>query len=640
MSNYVIDFETKSSNPIDYGIPNYLSSPQSAIVCMGWKRDNEKTRLWTPAHPPPFQINPEDKVYAFNVSFDWQVWDVLGYQRSLLPELPKDNLIDVMALCGRYTLFQSLDMAAAVLKLKHQKDRRGKLLIRKICIPPFKHTHQELVEFFNYCIRDVDATYELIHSLPTPELSVEEQRIWRLTFDINRRGVPVDSMAVNRIFNSLNMYVDQENAKLPIITNGRITTNGQVGEIVKWAFSLGVELPNLTKATVVAFIAKLEGLPVKTENTEKVLEVLKLRQKLGMTSTAKYKKLMNLEYNGRIYENLRYHGAATGRWAGLGAQLHNLPRASVDNPEEMIGKFYDGSIMNEDLMGAAKALIRPMICAPKGRVLVVVDYKAIENRNLMWLCDEWAALQLIGLGRDQYIDMASDLYAIGYDDITAKQRALGKTLILGAGYNLGGKGFRAYAGGYGIPLTEDEADMAIKKYRAKYPNVVKYWYAAKDTVIHAIQNPGVMVVYGKCQYIVIQDHKRTNWLALTLPSGRSLFYQNPELKEDKYGLLPTHMGINSYTRKWDRLKLIPGRIIENIVQASSRDIMADAKLRMDSMGFEIVLSVHDEIVVECDKDKADAMLNDMINTMRVPPVWAEGMPLDGDGFITRRYKKG
>lgn len=639
MSNYVIDFETKSSHPIGFGTPKYLHSPQSAIVCLGWKRDAEKTKLWTPKHPMPFTIAPEDKVYAFGATFDWQVWDVLGYRAGLLPELPIENIIDVQALCARYTIFQNLEQAAQVLKLKHKKDRKGKALIKKICVPPFKHTAQDLIDFFNYCIADVDATYEIIHTLPTPQLSQDEQNIWRLTFDINMRGVPVDATAVNRIFHTLNMYVDQENAKLPLLTNGRIKTNGQVGEIVKWAYSLGIELPNLTKATVKEYIKKLEGLPVTTENTEKVLAVLKLRRKLGMTSTAKYKKLMDLEYNGRIYENLRYHGAATGRWAGLGAQLHNLPRASVDDPEAEIDKFYDGSIMADDPMEIAKALIRPMVCAPIGRVLVVADYKAIENRDLMWLCNEYMALQLIEQGRDQYIDMAADLYMTGYDDITSKQRALGKTLILGAGYNLGGKGFRAYAGGYGIELSEDQADLAIKKYRSKYPNVVKYWYAAKDTVIHAIQNPASIVEYGKCQYRVITDHKRTSWLVLTLPSGRSLFYCDPKLREDKYGLLPTHMGINSYTRKWDRLKLIPGRIIENIVQATARDIMADAKLRMDSVGFELILSVHDEIVVECDKNKADVMLNDMIGMMRVPPAWAKGMPLDGEGFVTRRYKK-
>jgi len=139
---------------------------------------------------------------------------------------------------------------------------------------------------------------------------------------------------------------------------------------------------------------------------------------------------------------------------------------------------------------------------------------------------------------------------------------------------------------------------------------------------------------------VIQDRVGTSWLALELPSGRSLFYNSPEIRDDKYGLLPTHMGINSYTRKWDRLKLIPGRITENIIQASSRDIMADAKLRMDGLGYKIIMSVHDEIIVEAVESVSLQTLSEMIRLMRIPPSWARSLPLDAAGFITKRYHKG
>jgi len=637
MTNYYIDFETKSSVPISAGIKNYLSSPHSAILCMAHKTDDEDTKMWRPGMPVPFTVVPGDKVYAFNALFDYQVWNTLGYRKHLLNELPLDNVVDVMALAGRYTLFQNLYQAGEALNVSVIKDKRGKILIKKACIPPFDKSIEVLRELMTYCIRDVDSMYEVIHTLPTATLSPTEQAIWNMTARMNLRGVPVDTYAITVILKQLDNYLYNEMRKLPRITGGRITTHNQVSEIVKWAFSMGVEIPNMKKETVAEFVDELTG--TDDANKRKVLEVLMLRQKLALTSTAKFKKLNELNHEGRIYENLRYHGAATGRWAGMGAQLHNLPRASVEDPEAEIKKFYDNSILNENPLASAKALVRSMICAPPNRRLCVVDYSSIENRILMWVCDEWAAVELLRKGRDPYKDMAADLYSVGYDTVNKVQRQLGKSLILGAGYNLGAKGFRAYAVGYGIELTDNEAELAISRYRAKHKKVVAYWYKAKDTMTHAIQNPGVACRFGKCTYTVLKDRNGTAWLALELPSGRSLFYNRPELKDDKYGLLATHMGINSYTRKWDRLKLIPGRIIENIVQATARDLMAAAKLHMDKLGFEIVLSVHDEIVVECDEDKADVMLNNMIKIMCLVPKWAGDLPVDAEGFVTKRYKK-
>jgi len=481
MHNYYIDFETRSSVPIQHGIHNYLTSSHSSIICMGWKKDDGDANIWLPNQPIPFTLEPEDKVYAFHAMFDWLVWNVLGPKHGLKP-FPIEQLVDVMALAGRYTLFQNLQQAGETLGVNVIKDRRGKLLIKKICIPPFRHTKEELRDLLIYCIRDVKAMYEIVQALPTTVLSPDEQDIWLLTQRINLRGVPIDSYAIKRIYYTLQLFLERRKRDLPAITDGRVTSHNQIKEIIAWSYNMGVELPNLTKATVAKFMSDLEN--TEDENEMKVLQVLTIRKQLALTSTAKYKKLRDLNYEGRIYDNLRYYGAATGRWAGMGAQLHNLPRAQVEDPEAEIEKFYDKTIFAGDPLGSAKSLIRAMICAPP-----------------KWTCDEFAALRLVSQGWDQYIDMAADLYAIEYDKVTKSQRALGKTLILGAGYNLGGKGFQAYAGGYGIKLTDDEANTAIKTYRTKYPNVVKYWYKAKDTMIHAIQNPGIKCTFGKCSIL-------------------------------------------------------------------------------------------------------------------------------------------
>ena len=637
MTTYYLDFETRSSVAIDHGIPNYLANKDAAIICMGYKIDHNLTKLWTPSMPIPFQIRPKDEVHAFNALFDFQVWNTLGPKYGFAHSRLK-NWHCAMGLAGRYTHFQSLEMVAKTLKVRTQKGREGKALIKKICIPPFNYTREELKRFYVYCQDDVDAMYEVIHALPTPVLSSQEQEAWFYTMLINMAGVPIDTSAVKRIHHVMKMYVEEESKRLPKLTGYAIKKATQNVAIVKWAFSMGVSIPNVTKAVVAEYIELLSRYPTGSKEYT-VREVLKIRQHLAKTSTAKYKKFMDLDHDGRIYENLRYYGAATGRWAGMNAQLHNLPRAKVDDPEEMIHRFYGSHEGIEDPMEAAKGLIRSMIVAPNGFMLIVLDYAAIENRILMWLCSETAALDMIRQGYDQYKMMASELFNVGYDDVSKDQRFVGKTLILGAGYNLGGKGYKAYAAGYGIELSEDEAEVAIKKYRDRYRNVVRYWYGAKDTIIHAIQYPGFKVTYGGCDYIVQRDHSGHPWLVMTLPSGRSLFYSEPTLKDDKYGAVPTHMGINSYSRKWDRLKLIPGRIIENIVQALARDVLLDAKIKI-MQGYKVILSVHDEILIECRENLATDTYHKVVNIMKQPPPWGRGIPLDVDGFITKRYKKG
>ncbi len=488
MTVYYIDFETRSAVPIGHGIPNYLAARDAAIICMAYKIDNGRTQLWTPSMPIPFRVKPQDRAYAFNALFEHQVWNILGPKYGF-ESIRLRNWHCAMALAGRYTHFQSLARVAETLKVPIQKDKIGKALIKKICIPPYTFTKEELKQFYIYCMHDVDAMYQVIHSLPTPYLSPQEQEAWYYTMKINLAGVPVDTSAVNRIYRVMQMYVYEQSKRLPKLTNFQIKKATQNVAIVRWCFSMGVNIPNVKKETVAEYIELLSRYPTGSKE-QTVREVLTLRQRLAKTSTAKYLKFVELDHGGRIYENLRYHGAATGRWSGMNAQLHNLPRESVDDPEKTIDLFYTNKEAIEDPMTAAKGLIRSMIVAQRGFMLVVLDYAAIENRVLMWLCSEMAALELIRQGYDQYKMMASELFNIAYDTINKTQRFVGKTLILGAGYNLGGKGYKAYAGGYGIELSDEEAELAIKKYRGRYRNVVKYWYGAKDTMIHANASKG------------------------------------------------------------------------------------------------------------------------------------------------------
>jgi DNA polymerase len=498
-------------------------------------------------------------------------------------------------------------------------------------MPPFEYTEDELHQFYEYCVTDTTSMYHLIQALPKDELEPSEQRIWEVTAKINARGVPVDSKAIRRIREVTEWYKKREMRKVSDITDKAVKTVNQTAAIITWCRTKHrVVLPNLQKDTVTDYLLK-EELP------EKVRELLTLRQLLGKTSTAKYAKLKEQNYRGRVYNNLRYYGAATGRWSGMGFQIHNLPRAKVDNPEETIAKFYNASIVVEDPIQAAKALIRPMIKAPDGKMICAVDYSAIENVLLLWVAGQEDKIQAIREGKDHYKVFASEVYGVPYDEVTSKQRFLGKTGVLGAGYNAAAGAYLNFALGYGLSLSFNEADAVIRLYRQRHPKVRTLWYKLRDCALAAVNHRGVDYHYHDCHFRVVVDRNFCSWLRVKLPSGRSLVYNSPEVRDDKYGPVVTHMGINSYTKQWSRLKLIPGRITENIVQGLARDILAHAKVNLVDTGMDVIASIHDEVVLEV--GERSPPLEEVINIVTDLPVWAKDIPLRATGFIAKRYRK-
>lgn len=636
MSLIYIDFETRSEIDLNkHGVHNYLAGKEADIICLGYKIDDGPTRLWKPGNElPSYILNADDHTfYAHNAQFDIKVWNTLGKKYGF-PLVTANMFIDVMALCGRFTYHQSLEDAGKDLNLKLKKNPRGKVLIKKICTPPFEYTQQDIQEFYEYCKRDVDSMYELIKALPASKLSEQEQKIWELTVKINNNGLPIDIASAKNIYKLTEIYKEDMNELLPALTNNQVTKATQTQRIVKWLQSQGVKTNNLQAATVEKLLTK----PNLPENVETVLE---LRQELGRSSTAKYLRLIELEHKERIYDNLRYYAANTGRWGGMNFQLHNLPRSKVEDAQPIIDQFNNLEIIDNDPIKAAKSIIRGMICGSKGKMICAVDYTGIENRGLAWVADDYETLNLFKQDLDQYKDMASYLYNVSYDNINDDQRYHGKQLVLGCGYGLGWKGYMKYMEGYGTPITEEVAQFGVNAWRTKYYKVVQLWYKCKDAAINAITYPGhEFTVNNKCKFKVVKDRNKTKWLQLTIPSGRNLYYNKPEFQEGVYGLEPTAMGINPYTKKWMRMKIIPGRFVENIVQALSRDILVEGKLNLDNACYKIIGSVHDEVIIELPEQfNNEDTLNNIIDLMCIMPKWAEGIPLAAEGIIEKRYRK-
>ena len=634
MSLIGIDFETKSEiDLIKHGRQKYLAGSQADIICMGYKIDDDPVQLWVPGDLLPYFLTAQlvcHRFYAFNAQFDMAVWNTFGSKYNFRLT-PAHWWIDIMAVCGRFTYHQSLAQAGEDLELNVKKNPRGKALIKKICCPPFEYTHTDLMELHAYCKQDVDTMYEMLQALPASKLSDQEQKIWELTAKINNHGIPVDIAATKQIIQVTDAYKEDQNELLPELTDGEVTKATQAARITKWLRNKGVPTPNLTATTVERLLARLD---LKSD----VRTVLQLRQELGRSSTAKYLKIKEQAHKGRIYDNLRYYGANTGRWSGLGFQLHNLPRSDVTDAQPIITSFMDLSIIENDPIGAAKSIVRGMICAPEGKMICAADYVGIENRGLAWVARDEVTLDLFRKNLDQYIDMAAYLYKIPYEDVTKDQRYTGKQLVLGCGYGLGWKGFQKYMEAAGTPITNEIAQFAVNGWRTKYHKVVKLWYACKTAAINAISNPGTVFDVSNCAFKLVSDRNKTHWLQLTLPSGRNLYYNKPKIEDGVYGLETTAMGINPYTKKWMRLKIIPGRFVENIVQALSRDILAQGKLNLDAAHYDIIGSVHDEVIIEIDEEYLPC-LDDICEHMCDMPEWARGLPLEAEGMIEKRYRK-
>ena len=493
------------------------------------------------------------------------------------------------------------------------------------------YTQTEAAQFVSYCKDDVNATYHLVKALPSDTLAPKEYEIWLLTQKMNLLGLPIDTETADKIFMYIDGFTEDLVKTMPKLTDGMVQKPTQAKRIIEWCATQGLKLDNLQAGTVDQLMAQSD-LPAN------IRKVMQLRQMLGRSSTAKYRKISEMVYDGRVHGNLQYHGAHTGRWAGRGLQLQNLPRAKVKDPEKYIQAFRNFESV-EDPVNVAKALIRPMICAPEGRTLIVADYSSIENRVLAYCADDTATLKLFKQDLDQYKDMASFLYNTTYEAVTKDQRQLGKVIVLGCGFGMGGNKFQAVAQGWGIELSTAEATWAVDAYRSKYPKVKQLWYTARNSMVNALRNPGSAFKINQVATAkYAKDRNGAPWLIVMLCSGRSILYYKPFI--DPEGGLGYH-GINPYSKKFDKLRMTPGTCAQNIVQALARDCMAEGLLNVDERMPEIDLigTVHDEALGETDEDRGNEVTLAEFNKNLCDIPWAPGLPVKAEGYIAKRYRK-
>lgn len=653
----VFDFETASPvNLKKHGRIRYSKHPDTVILMMSYKYDDGPTHLWLPGDELPLFVKEPNKytLCAFNAQFEYAIWNDVGVSKYGFTPCQIKSYTDIMALCGRYGLPQSLEKACEVLKTKHGKNPEGKFLINTFCIAPYgragditgdiePHFLPKWERFKQYCIDDTEAEYEVLNSLPASHLSDSEQKTWEHSCTVNLRGLPVDVKSATRIYELADLHRTAQYELLSDMTEGRITKITQAKRLCAYINDLGIPMENCQKETVAELLQRPD-LP------EKAMMLLEMRAELGMSSIGKYIRIIDHEYNGRVYDSQRYYGAHTGRWTGSGVQFHNLPRASVPDPEAEIDSFFTGAILNENPVKSARALIRPMVQAPRGNILGFADYSSIEYVVIEWVAGNSEALESFSRGECPYIREAASLYGRSYEDIhegyvkgeswAVEMRRHGKVIVLSCGYQQGTDKFLITSDRqYGVKLTYQEAQKMVGAYRSNHWRVAQMWYKLRDLVVIAIQNPGNQFNGYRCSFKTVKDHTGISWLTITLPSGRTMYYREPFIEYDHYGASPMHMGMLRTSNSWMPLRLIPGRITENIVQAIARDILVHGMLTAEAAGYKTILSVYDEIVWELPEGSDENTLKHAIECMCSKQEWAKDIPLRADGILSKRYKK-
>lgn len=381
--------------------------------------------------------------------------------------------------------------------------------------------------------------------------------------------------------------------------------------------------------------------------TGRARQLLKVRQALSKSSTAKYAALeMSTRSDGRCRDTLLYHAASTGRWGGRRVQPQNFPRPKIKDTLYATELLAEGDLEMVRLvfgspMAVFSSCLRNTIVAQTGKVLDVADYAAIEARVLFWVADHEKGLKAFREGRDLYVDQAVDVFnkpaeEIGKDSF---ERFIGKGLILGCGFGMGSPKFQATCLAQGRDVSESLANEAVRAYRRLHWPVPKLWQNLEMAARAAVENVGKTYTINRTKWWV-----KGRFLYCKLPSGRRLAYADPSVRvaPTAWGearLTLFHYGVNATTKRWELQKTWGGTLTENVVQAIARDLMAEAMLRIERAGWEIVLSVHDELIAETTVCASGLTHEHFETLMSELPPWAEGAPIAVDGWRGARYRK-
>lgn len=630
--NVSIDFETRSRVDLSkLGLDKYSRDPSTEVICMAYSFGGSEPDLWIPSESaaPSWLFDETTKFAAWNAAFEVNI-----LRNVLKVPVQWEQFTDTMAVAASNNIPQSLAEAAQALRVTEQKDATGERLIQKLSKPQrngeFCYDPILLAQMYEYCKQDVRTEMAVARKLRN--MSLSEQRVWVMTQKINDRGVPVEVGELQNAIGTVAVNKAKIASEITVLTGG-ITAN-QPAKIAEWLGSSNIVVEDLTAETVRKLLDR-QDIP------DKIRRVLELRRQGSLTSVAKFEKMLQVQVGGRIRNTLVYHGASTGRFASRGGlNLQNIARPHLKGESllEAIERVLvegRGGTMDE-----LSSLVRSVIKAPAGQTFVDADFSSIENRVASWIAGQSDKVEMFRKGLDEYKTFASSsLYRVPYDEVTSDMRQISKSAVLGCMFGQGARGLIEYAEGMGVTLSVTQSEQAVKAYRQEYAKVKSAWYEYEKAAISAVNVPETPIRSG---HVLFKFTKGA--LLMQLPSGRIICWQLPKVEaqltpwgEMRDGV--TVFNQNTMTRKWGRNKLIGSSMFQSAVQATARDMLTEAMLRLEENGFEMVNTIHDEILLLTKEADAESALDRVIQIMTTPPKWAPDFPLAAEGWVGDRYRK-
>lgn len=518
----------------------------------------------------------------------------------------------------------------------------GSHLIRLFCKPrkPSKNNPatrwtaadrpEEWAAFKVYCKRDVKAERAIREKLLQLPMLESERQLYKLDQLINDRGILVDADFCDAAIRVSDDLTEAAQMRYKALTG--IENPNSLVALKKWLRDqTGEDVSSITKETLPQLLEQFAAYPA-------VCEVLQIRSLLGKTSIAKYQKMLEtMCSDGRSRGNTQFFGAKTGRWAGRQIQLQNLPQNHLDDLDTARGAVAEGdyellAMMYDDPTDVLRQCIRTAIIPSPGKKFIVADFSAIEARVIAWLAGEQWRLDTFSAGRDIYCASASQMFGVPVEKhgINGHLRQKGKVAELALGY-AGSVGALKAMGALKMGMEENELKPIVEKWREASPKIVQLWHQIEDAYFACIRDHQPHRINNYLS--VLWDH---GILFIVLPSGRRMGYARPWMDRDPYGR-PKMSYEDIVGGKVGRIETYYGKLTENVVQATARDCLAQAMLKLDAAGYEIVFHVHDEVIIEIDQ-RTDA-LEDVCRIMGEPIPWAPGLPLRADGYECSYYKK-
>ena len=659
MHNLSIDLETYSSVDIKKaGAQKYIQSPDFEILLFAYSLDYAEPVCIDFAQGeilPPWLAdaltNPDYLKKAYNAPFEWGCLSkYIG--RQLPPEQWRCTMFK--GLYAGYTA--GLDATGRALGLPEDKRKlnTGKALIRYFCVPckPTKtnggrtrnlphHDPQRWELFKEYCRGDVTTEMAIDTSLSDIIVPDFVQKEWETDLIINARGVAVD---MDMVYGALQMGAEvKQSLTAEAVNISGLHNPNSIKQLAAWLETETEEtVTDLRKDTVSKMLSR-------EDNSPEVQRMLEIRQELGKTSTKKYDAILNAVCDdGRVRGLLQFYGAnRTGRWAGRLVQVQNLPRTYTE-PLELARDIVKDKktdalrLVYGSVPDTLSQLIRTAFIAPPGRTLIDADFSAIEARVISWLAGEEWRLEVFRTHGKIYEASASQMFGVplelikkGNPEYALRQK--GKVAELALGYQ-GSSGALIAMGALDMGIPEEDLPDIVSRWREANKRIRDLWYKMDSAAVQVITQGGSVGVNGVIVAREFNYNQNTDYMTITLPSGRKLYYIAPQIGVNRWDNPSiSYMGMDQSTKKWKRIETYGGKLVENCVQAIARDCLALSIERLKAAGYEVIFHIHDEVVIECNAESAS--LDDVVRIMSEPIPWAMDLPLGADGWIGNFFKK-